>query len=335
MDVKMDVKFDVKPKLLMIKEQNVIANIEVNVAEGHANETLAELTQHKVEQSATSDTVCKWKAEGCNLQEAVDRGKRVTSGLAYAHKKPVLNSEYRDIVIAKRQKKDDSEKNVLVGKMKKIYLLLYKCTKLMTKYENSLDLDKLNNSELKICATWHARSRDDPVPSTNDALLNRTRDAKHRGDTTLLTCLIDIGVDEDKLTDMSVCPNEEEFLEQIDKEITDKANEEAAKSFNAVVNKHQKEKDKFTTLTNNLKSIADRLFDGCLNDIDDAKLKLLKDLKVYVVLKTLKEDDPAPTTIVKLRERLNSIRNRPFINLRTYLVCRGCDRDDVLDTLCS
>ena len=205
----------------------------------------------------------------------------------------------------------------------------------MSKHENSLDLDKLNNSELKICATWHARSRDDPVPSTNDALLNRIRDAKHRGDTTLLTYLIDIGVDEDKLTDMSVYPNEEEFLEQIDKEITDKANEEAAKSFNTVVNKYQKEKDKFTTLTNNLKSIADRLFDGCLNDIDDTKLKLLKDLKVYVVLKTLKEDDPVPTTIVKLRERLNSIRNRPFINLRTYLVCRGCDRDDVLDTLCS
>ena len=196
-------------------------------------------------------------------------------------------------------------------------------------------MDKLNNSELEKIASWHARSRDNTIPSTNDALMNRIRDAKHQGEITLLIFLIDIGVDKDKLTDVTVHPNEQEFLESIEQEITEKANEEASKTFNTVVNKHQKEKDKFTILTNNLQTLADRLFEGCITAIDDTKLKLIKDLKLYVALKTIKDDDHVPTAIVKLRERLSFTRNRPFVDLRTYFFSRGCERDDVLDSLCS
>ena len=117
---------DAKPNFLMIKKQNKIANIEVSVGDRYANGILAELTKYGVNQSAVLDTVHKWKTEGNSLKEAVERGKRVTSGLTYAHRKPVLNSEYQNIIITKRQLKDNNEKNILVGKMKKFYLLLYK-----------------------------------------------------------------------------------------------------------------------------------------------------------------------------------------------------------------
>ena len=88
------------------------------------------------------------------------------------------------------------------------------------------------------------------------------------------------------------------------------------------------------TLSNNLQNLADRLFEGNLSAIDDTKLKLLKDLKLHVLLKTKKDDDPVPNTINKLRKRIDIVRERPFVDLIIYLVCRGCERDDVLDDLC-
>ena len=83
---------------------------------------------------------------------------------------------------------------MLIGKMKKNYLLLHKHRKLMSKHENSLDLDKLNNSELKMFTSWCARSRDNPIPSTNVTLMNRVSDTKHRGEIALFIFLLTLAL---------------------------------------------------------------------------------------------------------------------------------------------
>ena len=69
--------------------------------------------------------------------------------------------------------------------------------------------------------------------------------------------------------------------------------------------------------------------------LNDTQLKLLKDLKACVAVKSTVGDDSVPAAITKLKERITLIRNRPISDLRAYLTCKGCDRDDVLDSLCS
>ena len=64
--------------------------------------------------------------------------------------------------------------------------------------------------------------------------------------------MADIGVNEDKRIDMNAYPNEQEFLEMIEDELTEKSNKEASKMFTTILNKYQKEKDKFLTFSNNL-----------------------------------------------------------------------------------
>ena len=63
-----------------------------------------------------------------------------------------------------------------------------------------------------------------------------------------------------KLIDMNTYPNKQEFLEMIEDELTEKSNEETSKMFTTVLNKYQKEKDKFLTFSNNLQNLADHLF---------------------------------------------------------------------------
>ena len=146
--------------------------------------------------------------------------------------------------------------------------------------------------------------------------------------------MTDIGVNKDKLIIIITYPNEQEFLEMIEDELREKSSEEASKTFTTVLNKYQKEKDKFLTLSNNLQNLADSLFEGSLSVIDDTKIKLLKDLKLCVLLKTKKDNDPIPNIINKLHEGIDILHERPFVNLRIYLVCRDYERDDVLNDLC-
>ena len=81
--------------------------------------------------------------------------------------------------------------------------------------------------------------------------------------------------------------------------------------------------------------LTDRLFNGDQSAFDDSQLKLLKDLKMHVTLKSTVGDESAPTTIVKLKERISVMRDRPFSDLPAYLTFKGCNRDDVLQSLCS
>ena len=219
--------------------------------------------------------------------------------------------------------------------MKKHYLLQCEFKTLVEKHNANMDIENLNNLELKTLANWHARDRDDAIPATNYELKCRIQNTRHRGDMDLKTYLVDVGVDENKLNDMSVHLNEQEFFEMIDQEMKDKEIEEASKTFTTVLTKYQRDKDKHVMLKNNLKILSNRLFEGNILSIDDTKLKLLKDLKLYVVMKTIKNDEPVPSTITLLRERCNSTRERPFIDLKTYLICRGCERVDVQNYLCS
>ena len=110
--VKVDVKMktEKKPIMIHVKSEKEITKIELNLAELHANEALAELTQFKKTECAISDTIRKWHAEGVTLKEAVARGKRVASGLAHSHRKHVLDSEHRDIMMSKRHRKEEVEK---------------------------------------------------------------------------------------------------------------------------------------------------------------------------------------------------------------------------------
>ena len=91
--------------------------------------------------------------------------------------------------------------------MRKIYLLLHKYRKLMIKYSNSHNYNKLNSSELKILANWYAQNCDDSLPSTKDSLTNRIHETKYQGDLNILAYITDIGVNKDKLIDMNVYPN--------------------------------------------------------------------------------------------------------------------------------
>ena len=131
---------------------------------------MAELTQYKEKESTISNTARKWKQDRDTLKDAVARGKQVTSGLACAHWKPVLDSEYQDIFIAKRQKKEDAERAVIVGKMRKFYVKLLKYNEVQNKH-NLHDLSKLNNSKLKAVSNWFHRSKDNALPSANNLLI--------------------------------------------------------------------------------------------------------------------------------------------------------------------
>jgi len=107
------------------------------------------------------------------------------------------------------------------------------------------------------------------------------------------------------------------------------------KTFESARAKCQKEKDKHLKLKEDLNSITERLFNGDEASFDDNELRLLKDLKVHVTLKSIVGDESMPTAIVKLRERISIVRDRPFSTLKTYLMHKGCDRSDVLDYLCN
>ena len=67
--------------------------------------------------------------------------------------------------------------------------------------------------------------------------------------------------------------------------------------------------------------------------MNDERIKLLKDLKLFVTTKSTKGDGPTPTTVAKLRERITLVRDRECSTLSTYLVHKGCTRDDVLSSL--
>ena len=67
--------------------------------------------------------------------------------------------------------------------------------------------------------------------------------------------------------------------------------------------------------------------------MNDERTELLKDLKLFVAMKSTKGDGPTPTTVAKLRERITLVRDREHITLSTYLVYKGCARDDVLSSL--
>ena len=55
-----DIKIEKNPRMLDVKLEKEITNIELNLQDGHDNEALAEITQFKQNESAVSDAVRKW-----------------------------------------------------------------------------------------------------------------------------------------------------------------------------------------------------------------------------------------------------------------------------------
>ena len=188
---------------------------------------------------------------------------------------------------------------------------------------------------MKIIANYHYREKDDAMPSVNDQLILRINNTKHRTSLTIDVRLRIIGIDEEKLVGMDAYPSEEDFMNCTRNDIWDKEAEQAAKTFEATKAKFQKEKEKFLKLQQDLRLLTDRLFNGDQSAFDDSQLKLLKDLKMHVTLKSTVGDESVPTTIVKLREKISVTRDRTFSYLATYLTFKGCNRDDVLQSLCS
>ena len=136
-----------------------------------------------------------------------------------------------------------------------------------------------------------------------------------------------------KLVDMPMYPSEEEIMSDIRKDAQQKEAKEASKTYNSILLKFEKEKEKYIKLSNDLKEMITRLFNGIYSAVDDKVLKLMKDLKLHVAMKSIPGDDAIPAIIVKLPERIELIRDRPFNNLLTYLKFKGCARDDVLAAL--
>ena len=61
-------------------------------------------------------------------------------------------------------------------------------------------------------------------------------------------------------------------------------------------------------------------------------MKLLKDLKLYAILKSVPDNSSVPATAGKLRRRIEIKRHRPFSDLKPHLKCKVYDREDVLET---
>ena len=224
----------------------------------------------------------------------------------------------------------------MLRKLKKHHVAPRNHREAMSKRNGSLPkLNQLNGNELKIAANYHYREKGDSAPSTSNQLTYRIRNTKYRSALTVDECLHTIGVDDEKLVGMETCPSEESFVGATRTESSEKEVEQAAKAFEATKAKFQKEKEKFLKLQNDLRLITDRLFNGDQDAFDDSQLKLLKDLKVHVALKSTVGDESVPATIVKLREMISVMCDRPFSDLATYLTFKGCNRDDVLQSLCS
>ena len=135
------------------------------------------------------------------------------------------------------------------------------------------------------------------------------------------------------MVDVSVCPTEDELMEEIKKDLDKKDADDASKTFESVKAKFQKEKDKHLKMNVDLNEMINRLFEGNRSNVNDERTKLLKDLKLFVAVKSTKGDGPTPTTVAKLRERITLVRDREHSTLSTYLVYKGCTRDDVLSSL--
>lgn len=238
-------------------------------------------------------------------------------------------------MIAKGQKKEDVERNAILDKMKKYRIVLHKLREILNKYDNSLDAMKLNNNELKVICQQYHRDKDDPMPTMSNALIQRFNDAKHRTPMTIEQHLKDVGIDDDKLEDASSYPSEEYFLNAMRNEAAEKEAEVASETFESAKAKCQKEKDKHNKLNDDLRKITNRLFNGILDSFDCVKLKLLKDLKAHATLKSIAGDEPVPAAMIKLKERISIVCDRPSSDLSAHLAFKGCDRADVLQSLCS
>ena len=128
-------------------------------------------------------------------------------------------------------------------------------------------------------------------------------------------------------------PSEEEIMSDIRKDAQQKEAKEASKTYNSILLKFEKEKEKYIKLSNDLKEMITRLFNSIYSTVDDKVLKLMKDLKLHVVMKSISGDNAIPATIVKLCEMIELIRDCSFNNLLTYLKSKGCTRDNVLVAL--
>ena len=62
-------------------------------------------------------------------------------------------------------------------------------------------------------------------------------------------------------------------------------------------------------------------------------MKPLKDLKLFVTIKSIKGNRPIPITVAKLHERIILVRNKVYSALLTYLKYKECTRDDILSLL--
>ena len=84
---------------------------------------------------------------------------------------------------------------------------------------------------------------------------------------------------------MSMYPSEEEIMNDIRKDVQKKEAEEASKTYNSILLKFEKEKDKYIKLDNDLREMIIRLFNGIYSAVDDKVLKLMKNLKLCVAMK--------------------------------------------------
>ena len=82
-----------------------------------------------------------------------------------------------------------------------------------------------------------------------------------------------------------------------------------------------------------MNEIINCLFKGNRSNVNDKNMKLLKDLKLFVTMKSIKGDRPMPTIVAKLCERITLVRDREYSALSTYLECKGYARNDVLSSL--
>ena len=94
-------------------------------------------------------------------------------------------------------------------------------------------------------------------------------------------------------------PTDEKLMEETRKDLDEKANE-ACKTFNSAKVKFQKEKDKRLKMNIDLNEIINCLFEGNRSNANDENKNVLKDLKLFVTMKSTKGDEHMPIIVGKL-----------------------------------
>lgn len=169
--------------------------LKLNTSDGYVLKVLAEIYQHEFDMTHIKEQVRKNQEEGRRLIDLIKKGKRLTSGVAFANNQVNLaTDEMFQIVKGQKEANDDLAKQRIINLMKKYYKAEQEFSLVKEKYGSRLDnnLQELNQTELTTLAKQFLRKNEQVLKEKNE-LISCYQNVKTRGSKLLIEYLIDNG----------------------------------------------------------------------------------------------------------------------------------------------